>query len=76
MTIVVEDGTGRRRENQEDLFSGAEQVLLFAPGKGGPTDIMEYNEIIDTDGSRWTITKVDTLAPSTEVLLYSIGVKR
>jgi hypothetical protein len=65
-----------RREVQEDIFSRAEQVLLYAPGPNGPEGVHGYNEVVDTDGSRWTITYVDTLSPSTEILLYSIGVKR
>lgn len=60
-----------------DLAKRSEQILLVSPGKKTiKSDLAEFNEIIDTDGSKWKIEGVETLKPGNVVLLYYIGVKR
>lgn len=42
----------------------------------GDADLSEYNELIDSDSTRWRIEKVQTLKPGNVTLLHFVGVKR
>ena len=55
-----------------DLLKNCEQVCLIASTE----DLTGYNEILDTNGVRWKIDKMDKLAPAETTLLYYMGVSR
>jgi hypothetical protein len=61
---------------QEELIKRSEQIMLIAPGAASSDDLSDFDEVIDTDGSRWKITFTEVLAPSDVTLLYAIGVRR
>jgi len=62
-------GSGR---SVDTLFSSCEKVCMIA----GDADLSEYNELIDSDSTRWRIEKVQTLKPGNVTLLHFVGVKR
>ncbi len=57
-----------------DLMKRSEQLLIVS--LGATADLTIYEEVIDTDLSRWKITGIQTLKPGTDVILGFIGVKR
>ena len=59
---------------QADLLARADQFAILSPGAA--VDVSGFNEIIDTDGSRWTIQMTATLQPANDVVLSYLGLKR
>jgi len=59
----------------EDLVKRSEQIMLVAPGTD-QRDFSAYDEVIDTDGTRWKIIFSDLLKPAEIAILWSIGVRR
>lgn len=59
---------------QANLFARAEQIAIIAPGAAVATE--GFNEIIDTDSTRWTIMETQTLKPGSDVVLGYLGLKR
>lgn len=57
-----------------DLMKRSEQIMLVSPGASA--DMSLYNEVIDTDGSKWKIDQIEVLKPGTSVALVYVGVSR
>ncbi len=68
---------GRRQETSE-LVKRTQQVALVAPGGQTTVDLSIFDEVVDTDGSRWKITYVETLEPGDKGVrvLYQVGLMR
>lgn len=55
-----------------DLLKRSSQIIIVA----STADLKSYNEVIDSDSSRWKIVGMETLKPGDTTLLYFIGVQR
>lgn len=55
-----------------DLLKRSTQIVMVA----STADLSSYNEIIDSDTTRWKIEGMEKLKPGETTLLYFIGVKR
>lgn len=64
------------RYTSEELVKRAEQVALVAPGSSFTKDLEDFDEILDSDGSRWRIEFVETLKPADVAVMHSVGVRR
>lgn len=72
--FVPPSGSGFGRDLiSEDNIKRVEQVALIAQT---PNDIQDYDAILDTDGSLWSVVFVQVLKPGDEIVLYAFGVKR
>ncbi|AAT69472.1 gp76 [Alphaproteobacteria phage PhiJL001] len=60
----------------DQLLKRAEQVALVAPGSAFTKQLENFDEILESDGSRWRIEMVEILQPADVRILYAIGVKR
>lgn len=57
-----------------ELLRRVEQVMIVSPG--ATDNLKDYQEVIDTDGSRWRVTMVEILQPANDVVLCYVGVRR
>jgi hypothetical protein len=74
--VFVEPETMERfsRQSKNGDFSAMDQhMVCLVPG---PDSFDGYNEILDTDGSRWRIKMVDTLKPGPTIVLSLLRVCR
>ena len=55
-----------------DLLQRSEQIVIVSTS----TDLNGFNELVDTDTTRWKILGFEHLKPGTVSLLYFIGVAR
>ena len=55
-----------------DLLARSSQVIIVA----STADLTAYNEVIDSDTTRWKILGLEKLKPGDTTLLYFIGVVR
>lgn len=55
-----------------DFVKKSSQIAIVA----STADLKSYNEIIDTDSTRWRITGMEQLKPASTSLLYFIGLTR
>lgn len=63
-----------RVDEVDDLLKRAEQVLICSPGAA--VDLTAYQEVLDSDNTRWKITGVKTLKPGGSIVLNYVGVRR
>lgn len=56
----------------DDLLKRVEKIFIVA----GDDNLDSYNEIIDSDSSRWKIEFTHKLQPGDVLLCYFVGVKR
>ena len=61
-----------RQDVQLEFVERSEQIGLVSTD----TDLHDFNEIIDTDGTRWKITGLSELKPGLKSMLYFVGVYR
>ena len=61
-----------RMAQREDWVARSTQVAVVATTQ----DLIKYNELIDTDGSRWRITGMRMLTPGLLPLAAYVGVAR
>ena len=62
------------RIDTNDLVKRAEQIAIVSPGGAVDTEI--YDEIADSDGSRWKIVFSENLKPAELLVLSFFGVAR
>jgi len=62
---------GKQRQSN-DFVKSAEQVIIIA--YDGP--LGQYDEVIDSDASRWTVHNVQELGPGDKILLHYLRVQR
>lgn len=60
--------------DQRSLLARSEQICILSPG--ATADISIYQEIIDTDLSRWTIQTTEQLKPANDTVLAYLGLRR
>ena len=67
-----------QRTLQDELVKRSEQMCLVGPGSQSTDDLTEFDEILDSDGTRWKINFADVLQPGDKQfrILYSLGVRR
>lgn len=53
-----------------DLLKRSKQVIIIA----STADLSIYNEVLDSDNSRWKIVGMEKLKPASTTLLYFMGV--
>lgn len=58
----------------QDLIQRSEQILIVSPGAA--VDLSVYQEVIDSDASRWKIEGFEILKPGDDVVLSFVGLKR
>ena len=58
----------------DDLLKRAEQIMLISPGAA--VDLSIFNEVIDSDSSRWKIIDSRILKPGDDVVLTYLTVIR
>lgn len=56
----------------EDFIKRAQQIALVYSA----VELAPFDEIIDSDGSRWTIQELSKLKPGATLLLFFVSVKR
>lgn len=55
-----------------DLLKRSQQMIMLST----QVDISAYNEVVDSDSTRWKIIGMEKLRPGETTLLYFVGVKR
>lgn len=60
----------------EELVKRTRQVAIVALGSESTEDLEDYQELIDSDGSRWRITFIETLKPADVRIMHFVGVGR
>jgi hypothetical protein len=61
-----------RNAVSDDFLSRCTSVCIVATS----ASLEKFSELLDTDGSRWKITAVQTLTPGPATLLAYVGLKR
>lgn len=59
-----------------DLLARSKQILIVAPGASLERELEEFQEVIDSDDSRWKVMGLEKLRPAETTLLYFVGVAR
>jgi hypothetical protein len=59
---------------QQDMLARSTQIAIVSAGAA--VDLSDYSEIIDTDGTTWTIGTVEMLRPASDTVLGYLGVRR
>ncbi len=57
-----------------DMVKRSEQIMMVAPGASA--DMSVYQEVVDSDSSRWKIEGISVLKPADTVVLAFVGVRR
>jgi len=57
-----------------DMVKRSEQIMILSPGASD--DLDTYQEVIDSDGTRWKVVGVQVLKPAEVVVLAFVGVMR
>lgn len=61
-----------KQRSSADFIKSAEQVIIVATTQ----DLGKFDEVIDTDGSRWKIDNLQSLTPGDTTLLHYVRVQR
>lgn len=56
----------------DDLFKTSTKICIVAT----PDDLLDYNEVQDSDNVRWKIQHIEKLKPGPMTMLYYVGVAR
>ena len=64
------------RMQTSQLDERVEQIAIVSTGGTVQTDLSDYDEVIDSDNSRWKIEFVEKLAPAEVNILYFVGMRR
>jgi hypothetical protein len=76
MAVFLPVGSGFSKEYKiDELFKGAEQMLLTSPHDSSTVNLAEYN-LVEDDGVRWRIVGVLELRPANQTVLFAMGVAR
>lgn len=59
-----------------ELLKRADQVCIIGAGSDWTGDIEDFDEIIDTDNSRWKIVHTEKLQPSEFPILFYLWLQR
>lgn len=62
---------GKQRQSN-DFVKSAEQVVIIAHDE----PLGKFDELIDSDGSRWTVHNIQELGPGDSILLHYLRVQR
>lgn len=61
-----------RNDNTQDFVKRSTQIALVY----SPLNLRTFNEVIDSDGSRWRIQGMSELKPANDHVLWFVGVSR
>lgn len=61
-----------RDDMTQDFIKRSQQILFVSTD----TDLRQFDEMVDSDGSRWRITYLTELRPGSRSMLYFVGISK